>query len=708
MKKPLLVLGLLLSSLITFSQKVDLDELPIVASYVHLPLNPLPTELTTYSCDFTPVGFGLQQIGYSVQNLRSTYFTISGFRKLETGGHFTIKVQIDLPQVEAIKEVNKTDTSKDKSGKEVKTTTYAYSFNYYVPVRYVITDYQQNILQEGAIADGQQVRTHITNYMASQALAQDDWKRNRDAILTERCRAHLSQTLSAFQTRLNSDFGYVVRQRQTDNLWILNSAKHPEYDAYQKNYQLIKTAFDRMTPETGLDAVALKPALDYLDALPARFAADEKADRKLRYSAYYNLGWIYYWMDDFDRAIQNADKLIKNDYDKRDGDVLKDAVSSTKTRMIANRLTTRHLVRDVSNATPPAPPAAILAQQEAEAADAKAKRNAEFVGQINNLKGKLDDLYESMRKREELTRAQIKTHDSLLVKEPQNAKLYHNRGMLKQGVNDETAVADLEKAVSLKPKELVYLKDMAQAGLRFRVYDKSLTAYNQALLLSPKNADLIHGRGVALTGLMQYTEAVAAQTQALAVNPKLIEALNERGFAYDYLGKYDAALADFTKATQLNPKDADARFGVAFIKTNMGRYEDALPDYAEALKLRQFQPRAHGNRAYALGSLGRMDEANQDIEAALRQDSRYANGYFIRAWLRTRTKNYQGALEDARKALALNHTKPYRVHAVMGDALLGLGIAGEALKQYDEALRIKPDYAEATAGKRKATEVATN
>jgi tetratricopeptide (TPR) repeat protein len=708
MKKSLLIFGLLLLSFSTFSQKVDLDELPIVASYVQLPLNPLPTELTTYSCDFTPVGFTLQQLGYSVQSLRSTYFTVSGFRKVETGGHFVIKVQIDLPQVEDVKEVNKTETVKDKDGKETKRTTYAYSFKYYVPARYVITDYKQNILQEGAMADGQRALLHTTDYVATQAQNQENWKRNRDAILTERSQAHLSQTLSAFQNRLNNDFGYVPRQRIKNNLWVLNGAKHPEYDVYQQHYQLIKTAFDRMTPEVGLDAVALKPALDYLEALPARFAADEKADRKLRYSAYYNLGWIYYWLDDFDRAIENADRLIKNDYDKRDGEGLKETVNAVKTRMAANRMTSRHLVRDVSNATAPPIPVAILAQQEAEAAEAKARRNAESMAQFNAIKGKIDDLYESMKKREEQVRAQIKTHDSLLVKEPQNAKLYYDRAMLKQIVGDGTAVADLEKAVSLKPKDVNYLRNLGQAGLRFRAYDKSLNAYDQALLLLPKNAELIHGRGVALTGAMRYTEAILAQTQALAINPKLIEALNERAFAYDYLGQYDAALDDFTKATKLNPKNPEARFGVAFIKTATGHYEESLADYAEAIKLRQFHPRAYGNRAYALGSLGRVDEAKKDIATALQQDSRYANGYYIRAWLRAREKNYQGALEDGRKALALGHTKPYKVHTIMGDALLGLGIASEATKQYDEALKIQPNYAEALVGKRKTTDVAAN
>jgi hypothetical protein len=50
--------------------------------------------------------------------------------------------------------------------------------------------------------------------------------------------------------------------------------------------------------------------------LKTKYTEDSKTARKMRYSAYYNLAVIYLLLDEPEKTIVEAEKLILNDYDK--------------------------------------------------------------------------------------------------------------------------------------------------------------------------------------------------------------------------------------------------------------------------------------------------------------------------------------------------------------------------------------------------------
>ncbi|WP_266368987.1 tetratricopeptide repeat protein [Tellurirhabdus rosea] len=694
------------------AQKVDLDEFSFHASYVQLPRNPLPAELTTYSTEFTSVGVNVRALGYNMADLQNSYFNISGFRKVARGGHFTIKIQIDNPQFGDLKEAPKTETSKGKDGKEVKTTTYAYSYTYYVPMRYVITDYQQNILEEGAVADGSQQQGSFTSYFATQAQLAEYWKNNRNSVLLERWQSFTSQALQNFSNRLNDNFGYVTKNKVPGTLWVLNSSKHPEFEAYQKQYKLIRDAFDGMTPAKGLDPALLQPALDYLESLPKKYPADEKADKKLRYSAYYNLGTIYYWLDEFDKSAAYADALIKNDYDRRDGEVMKNAALSAKARMTANRLSSRHFVRDLSKAEPPAlapPPVEVLAAaQTAEPVKTEQEKASESLYKLQGGLDQLKELVARMEAREKAIREEIKHTDGLIVKYPTDAKLYITRGRLKRNVYDwPGSVADFEKGVSLKPKEAIYHYELGFTAVATGEYDRGVKALDAAIALNPKYTEAYYQKGLALSRANRPVEAIPVFDKAIALRPTYAEALTERGVCREYLLKHADAIQDFDKAIAANPKYAYAYNCRGTSNFGLGKYPEALTDLNKAIELEKYTPNAYANRAIAYLKMGRLEEASKDAEDVVAKNKNFANGYLARALVRVQQKNFQGAIEDARQALTLNHPRPYRVHTALADALAGLGLRDEAIKKYDEALSLMPGYAEAVTGKAQAQQLSS-
>jgi hypothetical protein len=355
MRKLSLLLSLLFCSVVAFTQKIDLDKLNFKASYLQLPTNPFPEEYTTFSTKFIANGINLSDAGFAngESDLASTYFNISGFKKVNMGGHFTIKVQIDGYDMGKPETVKKETTTKDKDGKETTTVSYTLKFKYLVPMMYTITDLNGKILKDGPIAEGFIEKTYETSSYSTTAALEKYW--NDNAATTKRglLGGFISEKLSIFQALLDGEIGYVPRANSTDILWTTDSPKHPENDAFKKACEDTRLAMREMTVTMPLNPSKVKPIIAYFDSVLVKYTKDEKPERKLRYAAWYNMATIYFWLEDFDNAVRCSEGLIANDYDKNDGKEIKSGSEKLKAKLANGRFKTRHYVRDVSNAVAP-------------------------------------------------------------------------------------------------------------------------------------------------------------------------------------------------------------------------------------------------------------------------------------------------------------------------------------------------------------------
>ena len=64
-------------------------------------------------------------------------------------------------------------------------------------------------------------------------------------------------------------------------------------------------------------------------------------------------------------------------------------------------------------------------------------------------------------------------------------------------------------------------------------YDKALSEYNKALVISPKDADTYLARGIAWAKKGDYDNAIADFNQALAINPRNAITHYNRGYVWD-------------------------------------------------------------------------------------------------------------------------------------------------------------------------------
>ena len=130
-----------------------------------------------------------------------------------------------------------------------------------------------------------------------------------------------------------------------------------------------------------------------------------------------------------------------------------------------------------------------------------------------------------------------------------------------------------------------------------------------------------------------------------------------------------------------------------------GRYEEAMQHYRFALEIRPEFPSAFCNVGGALVSLGRNDEAASYFRQALQIDPEFAlahinwgnmllaDGHFAEA-----IGHYLEALKSDVKSISAQH--PF-THKNVATAYVRLGQFDQADAHYREAMRLKPDYAEA-------------
>jgi len=309
--------ALLLHSIV-FAQKVDLDPQQIPVHYLKMPTSPLPIEYTSYSTAITAKPGDLSALGLQ-ESMVQNYLVVPGFSKSNGPANFSIELKLGSFSYTNTPTVNNTSsTTKDKNGKVITTYTYFVVVSYQQNLGIHVRDDKNTVLWDFYTLSfprdykSGNFNTYKDAYeFSNYALRQEVAKQANREVVSE---------LSNIRRTLASKYGYAPTKDQA-KLWILDSDKHPEYQAYQDAYKTAKSAFALMHANKPLDTVkqAVRPAMDVFFQKKDTYDAKEKSGRKMRYSCLFNLATIYFWLEDYEEAAHYANELITNDYDGKDG-----------------------------------------------------------------------------------------------------------------------------------------------------------------------------------------------------------------------------------------------------------------------------------------------------------------------------------------------------------------------------------------------------
>jgi hypothetical protein len=320
-------------------QKIDLDPAKFTYTYRDYPKDSLPKEYVTYSvsCEFDKAGYA----AFSESEIKEGT-VLAGWKRLEDKAHLQIQVTLGdiidtYPNI-----VVRNEDIKDNTGK-VTGIKYFYHLETYFSIVAIakIKDYQGKLW--GEITE----RSNGFRYVSREFLTSDEatkaYNKEQRDLFREHAPNIKKSKLAVLSRELSDKLGFSVRTG-TDALWILDSKAHPETPAHKKAHQTTVEILNKMSPDSALTDIkaALKPVLDYFESLKTKYNKDEKRDRKMRYASFFNKAKIYLYLDDPDAAIQEAEGLIKNDYDVKDGKKLIEAANLLKTLFRKNNTNTRH------------------------------------------------------------------------------------------------------------------------------------------------------------------------------------------------------------------------------------------------------------------------------------------------------------------------------------------------------------------------------
>lgn len=335
-----------------FAQRVDLDKFTYSVTYREFPDEPLPREYKTYNVrvESAPSVRG----GYNEASL-GDQIDISGFKKVTGTGHFTVIAILDDIVFEKSEPVERIEVRKDKNGVETRRSLFSMEMTYSFGARATVYDYKGNTIMNNYILyDRGNKKTYKSPEASTAAEALNNFNNKILDVQSNLSKSLANAAITTLNGMLNQRYGYSV-QRHNDIFWVLNNKKHAEYSGHQKAWNNFKSAIVLMNPNEPVDKIRekLKPVISYYEKIKTTYTGSDKEDRKLRYASYYNLAKIYIYLDEPEKAIEEATALSMNDYDEKDGQHLRAVAESLDMTLKKNNAKSRHFPIDIASYEPP-------------------------------------------------------------------------------------------------------------------------------------------------------------------------------------------------------------------------------------------------------------------------------------------------------------------------------------------------------------------
>jgi tetratricopeptide (TPR) repeat protein len=212
-------------------------------------------------------------------------------------------------------------------------------------------------------------------------------------------------------------------------------------------------------------------------------------------------------------------------------------------------------------------------------------------------------------------------------------------------------------------------------------YAEAVRKIDAALELDPTLSEAFNNRGTALQQMNRLDEAVASHDRAILLKADYAEAFNNRGNALLELRRLDEALASHDRAIALNPDYAEAFNNRGCVLLEMHRLDEALASCDKAIALNPVYAHAFNNRGRVLLEMHRVAEG----AASYRNETPGPDDEL---------RLLEEALTNFDKAIVL---KPDYAEAFnnRGTVLLELKRLDETLASHDKAIALRPDYADA-------------
>lgn len=296
----------------------------------------------------------------------------------------------------------------------------------------------------------------------------------------------------------------------------------------------------------------------------------------------------------------------------------------------------------------------------------------------------------------------------------ERAEIHHSCGLAYIQLGDfKQALDQYSKAVRWRPGDARNYLDRAVILRKFGRLDEARQDLAIAVTLSPGNGDARLEIGGVLYQLGQFASAIPELQRAVELEPSSALAWQLLGESNLRVKRYDEAAKALTKVVDLDPNNPRLRLNLGIARVHTGRIENALEDFAAALRLRPDYGEAFLERGRAYMLSGRYEKARDDMLQALKL---YPASEEAKLALRQANENIAALSQPPPKpeakpapapAPAISRAIPpvpskAPVDARAAEARWRAGRDFiyahqyvKAIAELNEAVRLKPDYAEA-------------
>jgi tetratricopeptide (TPR) repeat protein len=268
--------------------------------------------------------------------------------------------------------------------------------------------------------------------------------------------------------------------------------------------------------------------------------------------------------------------------------------------------------------------------------------------------------------------------------------------------HNEEAVAAFTAALRLQPTSPEAFVGLGNAYTRMLRYREADDAFARALALKSDSAEALMGQAVLQYYQGQYPMLVETARRAVQAAPQNASAQTLLGAALATTGDMAGGLRAAREAARLEPESYWPHHVLGFIHVREDRPKEALTEARAAARIKPGDPATQNLLAYVLNQLGQHAEALQSAQAALAGKHEPADAGWAFYNIATAQEKL-GRAEESKAAYtaairAYNQTgrtlDPDDLY-LMGNAYLRLEQDPAAVKAFQQAIKVRPNFAQA-------------
>jgi tetratricopeptide (TPR) repeat protein len=356
--KPLIFILLFIANINLYAQttikKVRFSTFPIPVTYIQYPSKSISSDYKTYN---VAVNIQASEIiennnkkPLELQSLIDPFIhenvRLLGFNETEETGDLTVNFTIEFFfSAHTVTENHAYDRNGNISSKSyVLKIPYAYKMSYKLIDNHDKKTLYDVPVKKGEISSIKEGRNYfeykIESFSNENALASaiSSIEKTKIQIFKDVLKGMCSSLNNSFKW----DYGTQILRQVSAPFIRLDEDDFYEHYFYLKYMNDIKVILAKMTEKQGIEQFIpdLEPIIDYLESLISKYE-NTLINKTMAAASYYNIGLIYYYLDNPEQTLLYAQKVLDND-NKDNGTYLKNQALSLQHIFKLNNKISRH------------------------------------------------------------------------------------------------------------------------------------------------------------------------------------------------------------------------------------------------------------------------------------------------------------------------------------------------------------------------------